>query len=130
MPRKQSTIGRAELQILNYIQQHHPIPVREVAEHFARTNGQARTTILNVMTRLWRKGYLARRQSDGVFRYSPRSEKQQVLRSVVGDFVQKMLNGSVSPFVAYLAEEADLSESDLQELKAIVRQLDGKRGEK
>jgi predicted transcriptional regulator len=121
------TIGRAELQVLNHIQQQHPITVREVADHFARTHGQARTTILNVMTRLCRKGYLVRRRGEGVYRYSPKSEKNHVLRSLVGDFVTRMLNGSVSPFVAYLAEDAQLSETDLHELKALVAQLDQRR---
>jgi predicted transcriptional regulator len=127
MPR-QPGIGIAELEILDFVQQRHPITVREAAEHFAATRGHVRTTVLNVMVRLWKKGYLTRRRErDGVYRYSPRVSKGQLLRRLVGDFVEKVLQGNVSPFVAYLAEEAELTEQDRRELEAIVRDLDQRR---
>jgi predicted transcriptional regulator len=127
MPR-QPGIGIAELEILDFVQQHHPVTVREAAEHFAATRGHVRTTVLNVMVRLWKKGYLTRRRDrDGVYRYSPRVSKGQLLRRLVGDFVEKVLQGNVSPFVAYLAEEAELTEQDRRELEAIVRDLDQRR---
>jgi hypothetical protein len=37
------------------------------------------------------------------------------------------LGGSVSPFVAYLAEEAEMSEAEVAELRKVVREL--KKGE-
>jgi predicted transcriptional regulator len=125
---RQPGIGIAEMEILDFVQQQQqPVTVRQVAEHFAATRGHVRTTVLNVMVRLWRKGFLARRQHGGVHRYSPRVTRGQVLRRLVGDFVEKVLQGNVSPFVAYLAEEAELTEQDRQELQAIVRDLDQRR---
>lgn len=123
MPRA-STIGRAELEILNYISDHHPATVREVADQFARTKGHVRTTVLNTMARLCQKGYLRRRKIDGVYQYAPREPKGQLLRRLVGDFVQTTLGGSLSPFVAYLAEEAEVSEVELEQLKRLVAELD------
>jgi hypothetical protein len=42
----------------------------------------------------------------------------------VGEFVERTLSGSVSPFVAYLAEAEDgVSEQDLSRLEALVRSL-------
>lgn len=123
MPRRPG-IGEAELEILHHIHERHPITVREVAEHVTRTKGHARTTVLNVMTRLWRKRYLTRRKVNGVFVYEPRVPKGDLMRSMVSDFVQRALGGSLSPFVAYLAEDADVSDADLQELKKVVRELD------
>ena len=126
MPRPR-TIGRAELEILNYIHDHHPVTVRQVADHVSSTKGHTRTTVLNVMARLSRKGYLSRRQSGGVYQYSPRVAKADLLRRLVGDFVDKALGGSLSPFVAYLSRDAKLSEDDLRELRQLVRELDGQR---
>src|SRR5687768_5679589 len=94
------TIGQAELETLHYIHDHHPVTVREVAEHVSRTKGHTRTTVLNVMTRLWRKGYLTRKKAeDGVFVYVPRVPRSDLMRNIVGDFVEKTLAGSLSPFV-------------------------------
>jgi|SRR5581483_3433762 len=118
-------IGRAEMAILNYVHRQNSVTVRDVAGHFSQTKGYVRTTVLNVMVRLCRKGYLQRkRASGGVYRYSPRVPKRKLMRGLVRDFVEKTLGGSVSPFVAYLAEDANLSAEDVEELKAVVRGLD------
>jgi predicted transcriptional regulator len=82
-------IGQAELEVLSYIQDHHPISVREAAEHFARTRGHVRTTTLNVMGRLVSKGYLKRRKVAGVYQYEPRHAKNDLLRRLVSDFVER-----------------------------------------
>src|SRR5688500_7033169 len=95
-------IGRAELEVLRYVAEHHPVSVREVAAHAAKTRGHVRTTVLNVMERLRKKGYLNRRKIDGIFRYAPSVPKSDLFRNLVRDFVEKTLGGSVSPFMAYL----------------------------
>jgi len=117
-------IGTAELEVLNYLHEHHPLSVREVAVHFSREKGHVRTTTLNVMDRLVRKGFLARKKVGGVYRYSPRVAKVVLLRRLIGDFVDKALGGSVSPFVAYLADERELSEAEREQLRRIVDELD------
>lgn len=123
MPRK-ATIGRAELEILQYVQDHHPISVRDVADQIGQEKGVVRTTVLNVMSRLVSKGYLTRRKEGGVFVYSPRVPKPQLLRTLVKEFVDRALGGSVSPFMMYLVEEADLDAAELEQLKQIVRTLE------
>lgn len=117
-------IGQAELEVLRFIQENHPATVRQVAEHFSKTKGHVRTTILNVMMRLVHKKYLVRRKEDGIYRYSPRQNAAELLRGLVSDFVDRALGGSPSPFVAYLAEEADLTDADVEQLRKLVRELE------
>jgi predicted transcriptional regulator len=126
MAKREQKVGRSELEILHFIQDHHPVSVRDVADHFARERGHVRTTILNVMERLRKKGFLARRKAEGIFQYEPRVGKAELLRSLVGDFVEKTLGGSLSPFVAYLSRDAKLSNDELSELKQAVAELRGK----
>jgi len=123
MPSPTSTIGQAELEILRYIQERHPVTVRQVADHVSETKGHVRTTVLNVMTRLVRKRYLVRRKQGGVYQYWPRVPAGQVLRGLVSDFVDKALGGSPSPFVAYLTEDARLSSADVDQLRKLVRRV-------
>lgn len=120
----QAGIGRAELEILQYIQDHHPITVREVAEHLARTKGHTRTTALNIMERLRDKGYLTREKQGGVYRYAPSQPKPQLQRSLVRDFVERVLRGSLEPFVTYLAQDARVTDEQLAELKKLVSELE------
>ena len=126
MARKEKKVGRAELEILHYVQDYRAVTVRDVADHFAEARGHVRTTILNVMERLRKKGFLTRKKVEGVYRYEPRVGKADLLQSLVRDFVEKTLGGSVSPFVAYLSREARVSDDELRELKEAVDELKGK----
>jgi predicted transcriptional regulator len=120
-------LGSTEIEILRYISDHHPISVGEVAEHVAQTTGQARTTILTIMERLRQKSHLTRKRVAGVYRYSPKIPKHDLLRGLVKDFVDKTLGGSVSPFVAFLSESGPISEDDLDMLKRVVRDMKNRR---
>jgi predicted transcriptional regulator len=51
------------------------------------------------------------------------------MRGVVKSFVEKTLGGSVSPFVTYLTEEAEVSAEDLAELEELVAKLHSLRKE-
>ena len=117
-------IGRAEMDVLHYVTEHHPVTVRQVADHISETKGHVRTTVLNVMERLRKKGFLRRKKQSGIFEYSPTLPRTDLLRNLVRDFVQKTLGGSVSPFVAFLAEEGEVNDAELAELKRLVRELE------
>ena len=126
---RKAGLGRAESDILRFIADRHPVTVREVGEFLAETKGQTRTTALNVMERLREKGYLVREPVDGVYRYSPSQPKAGLLRGIVKDFVDQMLGGSLEPFTAYLAEEATVSDAELERLKQVVASLETQRKE-
>lgn len=129
MRKQKPGIGPAQLEVLKYVAEHQPVTVREVADHMAETAGKARTTILTLMEQLREKKYLKRRKVDGVYHYSATSSSTDVIRRLVKQFVENTLGGSVSPFVAYLAEEADLSAAELAELKQLVQALDSQQQE-
>lgn len=123
------SIGDQELALLQYIAEHNHTSVGEVAAGFGEPHGLARSTVLTMMERLRSKAYLHRRQVDGMYRYSPAARPGEVMRTAVGQFVEKTLSGSVSPFVAWMSERANVSESELAELEALVAQLQSRRKE-
>ena len=129
MPEPKAPLGSTEIEILRYLGDRAPQTVGDVADHFAETSGQARTTILTIMERLRKKGYLRRKQIKGVFQYSPKVSKQDLLQGLVKKFVDTTLAGSVSPFVAYLSEGGSVSDEDLRQLKQLVEDLEKFRKE-
>jgi predicted transcriptional regulator len=120
-------LGEQELKVLQHISAHAPITARDVIEHFANERSLARTTILTVMERLRKKGYLARRRIDGVFQYSPRVEQKEVLHGLARSFVEKTLGGSLSPLVVYLTKTRQVSDEELAELQQMVEELKANR---
>ena len=126
---RKPTIGDQELALLHHIDECGTASVGEVAASFGEPRGLARSTVLTMMERLRGKGYLKRRQLKGMFRYSTATGPGEVMRSAVGSFVEKTLSGSVSPFVAWMSERGEVSDTELAELEALVTQLQSRRKE-
>ena len=118
-----TTIGEQELALLRHIADSGGVSVAEAVESFGSSRGLARSTVLTMMERLRRKGHLGRRLAGGVYRYRARSTSADLLKRAVGRFVDRNLGGSLSPFLAYLSESTDVSESELRELEELVARL-------
>ncbi|QDU97040.1 BlaI/MecI/CopY family transcriptional regulator [Lignipirellula cremea] len=129
MTASSNPLGSTEIEVLRYLGDNSACTVGEVADYFAQTSGQARTTILTIMERLRKKGHLSRKKVGGVYRYSPKVAKNDLLQRLVKTFVETTLGGSVSPVVAYLSEDGPVSDEDLDQLKKLVRDLESRREE-
>ena len=126
-----SSIGEQELALLRHIADRGAISVAEAVEEFGAGRTLARSTVLTMMERLRKKGQLSRRLVDGVYRYRARTSSANLLKGAVRQFVESRLDGSVSPFLAYLSETRDVSDAELRELEEIVARLSaGKRKER
>ncbi len=123
-PLDPQSLGDQQLEVLRYVTEFAPITVGEVAKAFGASHGLARTTILTVMERLRDKGYLVRRKAGAIYEYMPRLEQHDLMKGLVSDFVQRSLGGSLTPFVAYLAETGKLSTQEISELRKMVENLE------
>jgi len=121
-------LGEQELDALRFAAEHAPISVGEMAKTYGNPRGLARTTVLTVMERLRRKGYLTRHQTGGVFQYSPKLDHGDVMTRLVAEFVERSLGGSLSPFVAYLADTGKLGPKEVEELRRMVEGLEAQEG--
>lgn len=121
------TIGDQELALLQYIAEVPKSSVADVCAGYGEPRGLARSTVLTMMERLRAKGYLGRRRADGAYRYSATGESGEVMTGAVARFVERTLQGSVSPFVAWMSERGQVSDDELAQLEALVDTLQSKR---
>ena len=121
------SIGEQELALLRHIADHGSVTVGEAADAFGAPRGLARSTVLTMMERLRVKGHLGRRMADGVYRYRARASSAELLKSAVQRFVERNLDGSVSPFLAYLSEAGRVTDDELRELEEILARLHADR---
>ena len=124
----EASIGEQELALLRHIADTGSVTVGEAADAFGAPRALARSTVLTMMERLRGKGHLARRLVDGVYRYRARASSADLLKSAVQRFVERNLDGSVSPFLAYLSEAGRVTDEELRELEDLVAQLHADRG--
>ena len=123
------SIGDQELALLRFVAERGTATVAQAVAGFGAVRGLARSTVLTMMERLRAKGHLERRRVDGVYRYSSPASAREVLRGAVQSFVERTLEGSVSPFVSYLVEAAEVSDAELAELERLVAKLHSQRQE-
>ena len=129
MEQEKPNLGEHELEVLRYIDTHGPVAAREVVEAVGPERQLARTTVLTVVERLRKKGYLKRKRNrEGVFVYTSSEPQAELMQDLVRQFVEKMLGGAVSPVVAYLASVKRLPDEDLAEMQKLVDEL--KAGQK
>jgi predicted transcriptional regulator len=117
------SLSDLELDLLRHLAATGPQSAREASEGFGEERGYARTTVLTLLERLRAKGYVTRSRSEGAYRYASRMSSGELMRSVVGRFVNRALGGSVSPLVAFLSEKPDLTDKEIAELRRLVDEL-------
>ena len=126
----QKSIGDQEMVLLRFISDAGRTTVAQAVEGFGQPRGLARSTVLTMMERLRKKGHLGRRRVDGVFHYAPRTAPGAALQHAVSTFVDRTLGGSITPFVAYVAERESLSDDEIGELESLLEKLQRERKKK
>jgi predicted transcriptional regulator len=128
---KKPSLGSQETELLKFISAcREPLTVREITEAFGEKYGLARTTILTMLERLRKKGFVNRTEIEGINHYASNSSKSDLLQEMVSHFVEKTLEGSLSPFVTYLTQKAELSDAELAEFKQLIANLEQNRSTK
>lgn len=124
---KAKNIGDVELDLLRYIGAMESASVGEAVSEFGDARGLARSTVLTMMERLRTKGFLKRRRSDGVYRYSATRNEDEVVQNSVSAFIENTLKGSVSPLFVWMSRRGRVSDEELASLAALVEKLQSSR---
>ena len=94
--------------------------VREVHDELRQRRPIAKTTVQTMMNVLETKGHLKKQSADRAHVYQPTRPQQQVLRSMVREFVNRVFDGSARPLLVHLLKEPGLSERERRELQRLL----------
>lgn len=106
------------------------LTVAEIWEQICKEREVSRTTVLNLVDRLERRGWLDRQKVEGVFRYTPAIDRQSTEGQLAADFVGEFFNGSPASFVLSLLGSNRISKSELQRLKSLLEKPNTKDSRK
>jgi predicted transcriptional regulator len=94
--------------------------VAEIWETISHTREVARTTVLNLVDRLEKRGWLARKKIGGVYRYQPTVARETAAAHVATEFVDAFFSGSASNLVMSLLGSKSISQDEIEELRAML----------
>lgn len=120
-------ISEAELVVMEALWHRSPQTAAEVADAVAAdaSNGRdwSAQTVKTLLSRLLAKEVIAAAQDGRRFLYRPLVARDDYVASESGRLVNRLFGGRVSPLVAHLAEQDQLSDQDIAEIEAILQGL-------
>ena len=91
--------------------------VTEIWTSVAKSRDVTRTTVLNLVDRLEKRGWLKRRKLQGAYRYFAAVPKEAAARELAEEFVDDFFNGSAGELVMSLLGSKRLTPDDVRELR-------------
>jgi BlaI family transcriptional regulator, penicillinase repressor len=120
MRRPNATLTDQELEIMKIVWELETATVRDVYEALLARRKVAYTTVMTMMNILEQKKHLQKTMADRAYVYRPSQPRQQVVRAMVREFVNRVFNGSAEPLLVHLAEDRKLSRKELEQLKKLL----------
>lgn len=119
MSKEMISIGEAELEIMKVIwKATEPINSVTICQAVEKRNWK-RTTIATFLTRLTEKGALNAEKRGKLYYYTPNITAKEYRRMQTKKLLKSLYNDSVKEFAVALFEEEQLSDTEIQELRAI-----------
>jgi predicted transcriptional regulator len=105
------------------------LAARDVYSAIREDRDWAYNTVKTLLSRLVAKGAVDYEQIGNSYLYRPLLSREQMTRKEVRGFLDRVLDGAFSPFLANLIEETDLTEEEILRLKEILEEKErGPRG--
>ncbi len=128
MPRKMNRppLSDAQLEILQVVWQHSEITVSDVWQAIATNRPVARNTVLTVMDRLAKRGWLAKRSVGNTDLYQAAVSKKVTLGDMLRRFVDTAFGGSDDSLVMALLEGRGVSKEEAMRIRKRIDEAGGK----
>jgi predicted transcriptional regulator len=122
MPKPQGTLTAAQYQIMQGVWEAgaEGATVAEIWQRIAGERSVTRTTVLNQVDRLEKRGWLKRVAAEGAIHFVATRDRQAADARLAAEFVDGFFGGSTSRLFMSLADGRDIKESDLQRLRKLL----------
>jgi BlaI family transcriptional regulator, penicillinase repressor len=112
-----------ELQLLKILWGKSPQLVRDIRDELAKLGRDiAHTSVITTLNTMVKKRIVIRKREGNAFLFSPRITREQVSRSVLGDIVNRVFDGSAKAVLLGVFEQNDIDRGELKELRKLIDQ--------
>ena len=119
---KENQLTTQQLEIMKVVWRLGDATVRDVYEALRKQRPIAYTTVMTTMKTMEARGHLKKRAEGRAFVYQAVEPQNRALRKIVGDFIDRVFNGSAEPLLAHLVHEKRLSQKDLEKVAKMIRE--------
>jgi len=126
MNNKNTSLTEAEWQVMECLWRNAPVTGHDACEYLADKMGWNRSTTLTLLRRLEKKEAVKSGSEGGRKVFSPILGREDAALRETEDLLSRAYNGSVSLMVSSLTKKQSLSKREVDELCALLRELEGK----
>ncbi len=116
-------ISEAEQAVMEALWATSPLTATEVCETVCAERDWSLATVKTLLARLVQKGAVATEPDGRRFLYTPLLERTDYVVDESQRLVDRLFGGRAAPLFAHLAENEALTEDDLDEIEALLREL-------
>jgi predicted transcriptional regulator len=116
-------ISGAEHAVMEALWQRSPLTAQEVCEEVCGPRGWSLATVKTLLSRLVVKQAVETEPDGKRFLYSPRMERSDYVGTESRRLVDRLFGGRAAPLFAHLAQSEALTEDDIVEIEALLKEL-------
>jgi len=119
-PKSPPSLSHAEWQVMKPLWDAGPLPARDVYAALPRGHRWAYRTVKTLLSRLVAKGAIEYEQIGNSYLYKPAFSREQMTRREIKGFLDRVLDGSLSPILTHFIDDADLTEEEIARLRRLL----------
>ncbi|GGD94404.1 transcriptional regulator [Tsuneonella deserti] len=120
---KSERISEAEHAVIEALWDESPLTAAEVCDRVCKDRDWSMPTVKTLLGRLVAKGAIKTEPDGRRFLYTPIIARSEYVGSESRRLVERLFGGRAAPLIAHLAESESLSEQDLLEIEALLKEL-------
>jgi len=115
-------ISNAEFEVLDVLWDDYPATSSDIVERLNQKKPWHDKTVKTLLSRLVKKGVVDFDKAQRQYLYRPLIAREDYTKKEASSFVSRLFKGKVAPLVAGFANQNSLSQQDVDELKALIKQ--------
>ena len=120
MVKPNSELAKAEWSLMEALWARGRATATDLQHDLQDHQGWAYSTVKTMLDRLVDKGFVNSRRVGNVYEYSAKLRRRSAVGRVVDDVFDRVLEGSVTPFLDRLIESRKLSRNEIDELREML----------
>ena len=129
MPNRNLELTEGEWTIIRAVWEHEPCAAPTVQEALEQEKGWSYSTVKTMMDRMVSKDLLQTERIRNLILYRSAITKKDAQRGEITRAIKRAFDGALTPMMHFLLGNSDLSEEELDELEAMIRQKREASGE-